>query len=288
MIDLSSKQIFINYFNEIMFDTCNQYIINTVSNMLAINYAIDEGLRNKFPNLDTYANICIRRVQTHYGEIVILEENFDKALEVFAIAIADPAIKEVGSEEQMIANTISNFLGDDLDEDQKLELKNIIKKNVKIDNPHKISDLIKSVQKSKSLMSSNALNLQLSVINNVKEVSGALEYVKNFAIISAIFSSMNLLLTQGFGNIAYALAIPVTNAVSVAMYKVLGTRYISKNIVFDSISMKDTQNTTLGKIENLDLNQITKDLSIHISNDIVYNKSLPNNKAQQIEGAREI
>jgi hypothetical protein len=66
----------------------SEYLISTVSNMLALHYASDKKLQTVEKDIQKYANDLANKLKNFIGEEVVLEETFDIAMSLFAMAIA--------------------------------------------------------------------------------------------------------------------------------------------------------------------------------------------------------
>lgn len=75
----------------------NNYLITSLSNMLAIDYV---NRLKKEPQIDEYAEKCVERLKKHLKHMVVTDESFAEVMTLFAIAITDK--KEIGDE---LANT---------------------------------------------------------------------------------------------------------------------------------------------------------------------------------------
>lgn len=95
MLDKSSIRvdIFSHSLSSILDDNLSSYLISTVSNMLALHYAIDNDLQKVEPSLQAYSQLCATRIKDFLQEKVVLEEKFNTAVGLFAIALT-PEIPE--------------------------------------------------------------------------------------------------------------------------------------------------------------------------------------------------
>ena len=71
----------------------NNYLITSLSNMLAIDYV---NRLKKEPQIDEYAEKCVERLKKHLKHMVVIDESFAEVMTLFAIAITDK--KEIGDE----------------------------------------------------------------------------------------------------------------------------------------------------------------------------------------------
>lgn len=71
----------------------NNYLITSLSNMLAIDYV---NRLKKEPQIDEYAEKCVERLKKHLKHMVVTDESFAEVMTLFAIAITDK--KEIGDE----------------------------------------------------------------------------------------------------------------------------------------------------------------------------------------------
>jgi hypothetical protein len=66
----------------------SEYVLSTISNMLALYYASDEKLQKIQKDIQKYAEEIAAKLHRYLKEEVVLDETFDVAMNLFAIAIS--------------------------------------------------------------------------------------------------------------------------------------------------------------------------------------------------------
>ena len=144
-------QIFINTFNNQFQNKLSQYILNGLSSMLAIDFA----LRYKEHDLNMYALRCIANLNSYLDEInnPPIEDNINDILKLFLIAI-----KEQGSSN--IAKSVkTNHLESEYNKAEELIVEQILQSPElsKLDQKNKIKKKLVKLKKIKLCTDVNEL-----------------------------------------------------------------------------------------------------------------------------------
>jgi hypothetical protein len=104
----------------------NNYLITSLSNMLAIDYV---NRLKKEPKIEEYVQKCVERLKKHLKHMVVTDESFAGVMTLFAIAITDK--KEIGDGLVNTQEKNQDILIDGLVADQFSDLSPTEQKNVK-------------------------------------------------------------------------------------------------------------------------------------------------------------
>jgi len=130
-------------------DNLSEYALSTVSNMLALYYAADEKLQKIEPDIQRYANETAAKLARYLKEEVVLEESFDVAMNLFAIAIAPEMPKKetppsLTQEKAAIIDVANNmcFNNQDISPSERQSLSEVLSAILDSPNSNEILDLI--------------------------------------------------------------------------------------------------------------------------------------------------
>ncbi len=84
---------FLNKIKSYLGNNLNNYLITSLANMLAIDYA--HRLKQE-PQIDEYVQKCVDRLKNHLKHMIVTDESFSEVMTLFAIAITDK--KEIDDE----------------------------------------------------------------------------------------------------------------------------------------------------------------------------------------------
>ena len=214
-------------------DNLTNYLISTISNMLALNYLADSALRKAEPNAQKYADTCAGRIKMFLKEKVVLEETFDVAVEIFAVAITPnipdtedlPAMNKIRDQEKTSEVIAMAALGVDAP-DQELELmSDVVDISLGMSDANDIisligsqPDMIKAILKSKSRKGEvrKAEDIANELSKVAKNASKSRSIIADFAQLaglvacSAMAFAGNIAAVHSFEAIAAAVVIPVS------------------------------------------------------------------------------
>jgi hypothetical protein len=121
---------FKEYFLEYLAPNLSKKLCNSISNLLALDYA--NRLKSK-PELPDYINLCTLRLKKHLSQKIITDESFSSAMSLFAIAItpeknidADDDKAQKQSQDAVIDAVIATHFVD-LSPDEVILIKSLIK-----------------------------------------------------------------------------------------------------------------------------------------------------------------
>ena len=302
MLDKSSIRIdiFAHSLRSILEDNLTEYLLSTVSNMLAIYYAADKNLQHTHPNAITYAELCTKRLKDFLQEKVILDETFDIAMQTFAIAITPdmpktedlPNMNKLRDQEQVSEVIIAASLGTDIPEHEIKLLSDVLDIALDMDDANDIvslmgaqPDVIKAILRGKKR---SAMDIAIELSKAAKNTSKTNAIMSEFAQLaglvtcSALAFAGNIVAVQSFEAIAAAVIIPVS-VVALRYGAGLGEKIGAKLAEFDGSfkAMKAeltnmlpnlTPLTEIGpkiqvhevKIHKVNVQDIAKDLSAHM------------------------
>lgn len=222
--------IFSYSLSSVLEDNLPHYIISTVSNMLALYYAADEGLRKIEPDLQKYSNKCAGRVKSFLQEKVILEEDFNTSISLFAIAITPrlPATEDLPSLNKVLDQEKASdviglaILGEEADtEDLKL-LCDVIDTIGEGAGAHNIIDfmganpdiVLSLLRGKKRNIDEIADILTKAAITSAKAVSITADFAQIAGLVTCSMIAFvgNILAVSSFTSIAAAVIIPVSIA----------------------------------------------------------------------------
>ena len=293
--------IFLHSLKSILEDNLTEYLLSTVSNMLALYYAIDNNLRKTHPNAHRYADLCTGRIKSFLQEKVILDETFDAALQTFAIAItADmpkteelPSMNKIRDQEKISEVIIAASIGAEISNKELGLLNDVLDIAIGGDDASDIMNLIGaepnivlSILRQKKR---NAKDIETELSKAAKNSSKASTITSEFAQLtglvacSALAFAGNIVAIQSFEAIAAAVIIPMS-VVALRYGAGLGEKIGSKLAEFDNnfkaikeelISMIPDTAPSVGishkinvqeiSVSRINVQDIAKDLSTHIN-----------------------
>ena len=214
-------------------DNLTSYLIATISNMLALNYAADTKLRGAEPNAHKYADLCAGRIKNFLKEKVVLDETFDIAVEIFAVAITPnvpdtedlPGMDKIRDQEKTSEVIAMAALGADLPDQELALLNDVVDITLGMPDANDIisligsqPDMIIAILRSKSRKSearkAEEIAHELSKVakNAVKSRSIVSDFAQLAGLVacSAMAFAGNIMAIHSFEAIAAAVVIPVS------------------------------------------------------------------------------
>jgi len=235
LLDKSSIRIdiFLHSLSSMLEDNLAYYLISTTSNMLALYYLADSALRKSEPNAQKYADLCAGRVKAFLKEKVILEDTFDVAVEIFAIAITPnlpvtedlPSMNKIRDQEKISEVVSMAALGTDFEEQELDLMSDIVDLSLGMPDASDIlslmgsrPDMVRAMLKSKSYKGevSKASEIAQELSKVAKNASKARSILADFAQLaglvacSAMAFAGNIMAVHSFEAIAAAVVIPVS------------------------------------------------------------------------------
>ncbi len=155
-------------------DGLSAYIYKALSNMLALDFS----LRQLQISLDEYALRCANNISNYLGERKMLSQDFNHVLEIFTIAIAQPAdsnndILDKNQAVKLDENIIEQIFNNcselkSLNEEERDIIRDLLGNLQKRDPQINFDILLKDTKiLSKSLHDVNAKTCQEQVMNNI-------------------------------------------------------------------------------------------------------------------------
>ena len=214
-------------------DNLTGYLITTTSNMLALNYAVDRKLREVEPNAHKYADLCAGRIKNFLKDKVILDETFDIAVEIFAVAITPeipntedlPGMNKMRDQEKTSEVIVMAALGSDLPDQELALLNDVVDVALGMPDANDIigliggkPDMIMAILKSKNRKSNqrNAKEIAHELSQLAKNALKARSIISDFAQLAGLLASAamafvgNMMAVHSFEAIAAAVVIPVS------------------------------------------------------------------------------
>lgn len=267
----ATPEPFFNKMTEYLGNNLDNKLCRSVSNLLSLDYAT----RLEFtPELHTYINICIKRLEKYLGARVILDNNFSKSMELFIVAITeetDDSGNAPKSQEQlidaMIESTITQFFSD-LTAQEKVNVRSILKNIINNrdkkellsmvhDDPALLQKLVMQATKSKK-STKEVSHIVIAHLETLTKQSKHLAQKKDNtkALFGKIAISIGLFSTASLGLVFSGLLLPAI-IVPAAILAIKTTpnigEKIANNVIKNSVKIKtDTQNLNKNKAEILE------------------------------------
>lgn len=197
--------------------------------MIALYYASNSEVRAKFPTHNSYAESCSVRLKAKLGKRVILNDDLEEALSLFAAAISDNvedvdelSLMNKSVAEEVMPEIIASVLlgGDDLPSGELFNMGQILKLGAKNKEIFKLlqsrPDLVKRIIKGKNIVEKDIVDLAQNLAKN--------DFIsKNSAQISALLAASGVAFASSFVtvNIIESLAPAIILPVSVATLKLV-------------------------------------------------------------------
>ena len=232
LLDKSSIRIdiFLHSLSSMLDDNLPDFLMSTTSNMLALHYAIDKDLQKSEPDLHKYAHLCATRIKDFLREKVVLEEEFNSAVGLFAIALTPempetedlPGMDKLRDQEQIIEVLGLLALGVDISSSELGLFSDAMDIALGDENSHEILNLIQSKPEViKSMLKgkkANAKDVAKGMSDLAKSTAVTTSIISDFAQLaglvacSALAFAANIMAVHSFESIAAAVIIPVTVA----------------------------------------------------------------------------
>lgn len=220
--------IFSYSLSSILEDNLSPYIISTVSNMLALYYAADEGLRKIEPDLQKYSDKCAGRVKSFLQRKVILDENFNTSMSLFVIAITPdlpptedlPNLNKIMDQEKLSEVMTLSILGKESDPQDLEILEEVLETILEIPGYKKVLDFIganpdivlKILRDKKQKIDDIADILTKAAISSTKAMSVTSGFAQLAGLVTCSMMAVvgNIIAVSSFTAIAAAVIIPVS------------------------------------------------------------------------------
>lgn len=213
----------------------SEYALSTVSNMLALYYASDEKLQKIQQDIQKYSDEIATKLHRYLKEEVILDETFDVAMNLFAIAIspempekeAPPSLSQ--EKNAVIDVTINVCFGDqDISEAERKSISELLSEILDSSNSDELLALISSKPE--------IVRALIKRKTNTKDIVGNLTNMANMAgkasTISTDFMQFSGLIMCGLigfaANFAAVHSMEAIAAVTVVPTSVIALKYGTK------------------------------------------------------------
>ncbi len=130
-----------------LINNLSRYLINSLSNMLAIDYA--NRIKHKY-EIDDYVEKCTTRLKKHLGHKIVMDEDFSSTMSLFTIAISeaknlsdDSSRSQNQEQDVLIDGIISNYFSD-LPKEEVARLKEVLKTLITSSESRDIMNFISS------------------------------------------------------------------------------------------------------------------------------------------------
>lgn len=185
----------------------SEYLLSTISNMLAMHYASDAKLQNE--DIQKYAYGASYKIKLYVTEKVLVDETFDVAMELFIIAISAsmPNREDLINNKAPIVEMVSNlsYPDGDISKSEKANLsetiEGVLKEDISVmnimkDEPQILKSLLQKNTKPKDIISilqraSHSQKVQSNITQDFAQSAGlalcsVAGFAANFAIASYI------------------------------------------------------------------------------------------------------
>lgn len=266
----ANPEIFFQKMHDYLRNNIDSDLCRSVANLLSIDYVTR---LNVSPEINTYINICIKRIQKYLGSRIILDHSLAETMELFAIAITEEegnSGKSAKSQEQLIDAMIESILTEsfgDLSLQEKNAMRSVIREIMHNKNKKELLNMISSDPALLKRLIVNTLKIKtpekeitatvITYLQNLSEKSKNLENqktnIKNFA--GKIAISVGLLATASLGFVFSGLVLPAiiipTAIASINAATTIGEKAANNairknsNIEYSSLALKRAKDKTI-------------------------------------------
>jgi hypothetical protein len=250
-------------------DNLNKYLMGSLANMLAIDYA--NRLKEKV-DLDEHIDLCIERLTHHLRHKIVLEEDFSTVMSLFAIAITEKKMEDdekMNSKEQdqdmLVDGIISAHFGDLSPEEQK-KVREILKTLIASPDAKEIMNFIsldpklfysvvfvayKEQTKQKEREETVMIHIN-KIMNEKKSINKSINNFKSLA--GKIILSVGLVGAASIGAMIGGFALPALlipmAAISIRLAPAIGDK-IGKGLWQNSNNIKQKENNLKDMVESI-------------------------------------